>query len=126
MYIAFGEVQAKITYKDSQRIYYTQENLKETGKEEKRYKIKFNNFQINFYKTLSNFKICDTIYTEKKLKLFSNFYLPISLVEITNKEQVKEQINYTKEEAKNEAIKQIRGRIENRIKNKENILRNFR
>ena len=40
-------------------------------------------------------QIYDTIYTEHNFKIFSNFYLPISLVKITNKKQIKENKNYS-------------------------------
>ncbi len=119
---SLGFVQAKIKYYKSERIYLNQEKLKDTGDEEKKFQIKFNNFQINFYKTLSKFKIYDTIYTEKKLKVFSNFYLPISVVEITNKEQVKEMQKYNKEEAIELGKEQLSRAIEKDIANKENIL----
>ena len=118
---SLGEVQAKIKYKKSEKIYLNQDILKETGNQEKKFQIKFNNFQINFYKTLSNFKIYDTIYKEKKLKIFSNFYLPISVMEITNKEQIKETKNYSKEEAIEVEKEKLGAEIEKDIANKENI-----
>lgn len=118
---SLGEVQAKIKYQKSEKIYLNQEILKESGNQEKKFQIKFNNFQINFYKTLSNFKIYDTIYTEKKLKIFSNFYLPISVMEITNKEQIKETKNYSKEEAIEVEKEKLSAEIEKDIANKENI-----
>ena len=118
---SLGEVQAKISYKKRGKISLKQESLKDTGKKEKKFQIKFNNFQINFYKTLSNFKIYDTIYTEKKLKIFSNFYLPISIMEITNKEQIKENKIYSIEEAVEFEKQKLSNEIENDIANKENI-----
>ena len=118
---SLGEVQAKIKYQKSEKIYLNQDILKETGNQEKKFQIKFNNFQINFYKTLSNFKIYDIIYTEKKLKIFSNFYLPISVMEITNKEQIKETKNYSKEEAIEVEKEKLSAEIEKDIANKENI-----
>ena len=118
---SLGEVQAKIKYKKSEKIYLNQDILKENGNQEKKFQIKFNNFQINFYKTLSNFKIYDTIYKEKKLKIFSNFYLPISVMEITNKEQIKETKNYSKEEAIEVEKEKLGAEIEKDIANKENI-----
>ena len=124
MYIVYGEVQAKVWYTESKKIYYNQEFFNETGEEEKKYQIKFNNFQINFYKTLSNFKIYDTIYTEHNLKIFSNFYLPISVVKITNKEQIKEEKKYTLEEAVDLGKQELSKIIEDKIENKENIIRN--
>lgn len=119
---SLGEVRAKIKYSKSERIYLKQEELRDTGDKEKKFQIKFNNFQINFYKTLSKFKIYDTIYTEKKLKIFSNFYLPISIVEITNKEQVKETREYSKEEVIELGKEKLSKAIEEDIANKENIL----
>ena len=119
---SLGEVQAKIKYSKSEKIYLKQEELRDTGDKEKRFQIKFNNFQINFYKTLSKFKIYDTIYTEKNLKIFSNFYLPISIVEITNKEQVKETKLYSKEEVIELGKEKLSTAIEKDIANKENIL----
>ena len=119
---SLGEVQAKIKYSKSEKIYLNQEKLRDTGDEEKKIQIKFNNFQINFYKTLSKFKIYDTIYTEKNLKIFSNFYLPISVVEITNKEQVKETKTYSKEEVIELGKEKLSKAIEEDIANKENIL----
>ena len=116
-------MQAKIKYEDFIRIPYKQEILRDTGAEEKKFQIKFNNFQINFYKTLSKFKIYDTIYTEQNLKIFSNFYLPISVGKVINKEQEKVQISYTPEEAKNVGTQQLKEEIENQIENKEGILR---
>ena len=122
---SLGEVQAKISYSESEKIFYNQEILTETGNEEKKFQIKFNNFQINFYKTLSKFKIYDTIYTEKNLKIFSNFYLPISVTKIINKEQVKEKKSYSLEEAIEIGKERLSKKIEDKIENKENILRNI-
>ena len=120
---SLGEVLAKIKYSESKKIPLTVENTIKTGNEEKRYKIKFKNFQINFDKTLSKFKIYDTIYNEQNLKIFSNFYLPISIVKITNQEQIKETKNYSIEEAKEIGKNELIQKIENQIANKENILR---
>ena len=120
---SMGEVKAKVYYSKSEKIYYKNDSLKETGKHEKKFKIKFNNFQINFYKTLSNFEIYDTIYAEHNLKIFSNFYLPISIVELTNKEKAKEFKDYSKEEAIQIGKENLKVKIEEEIDNKENILR---
>lgn len=118
---SLGEVQAKVTYSKSEKISLKQEEFRDTGKKEKRIKLKINNFQINFYKTLSKFKIYDTIYSEKKMKIFSNFYLPISLIEITNKEQFTETKIYSKEEAIELGKAKLSKEIENDIEKKENI-----
>lgn len=120
---SLGEVRAKIPYTESEKIFLNQEKLRETGEKEKKISIKFNNFQINFKKTLSKFKIYDTIYTEHKLKIFSNFYLPISVVETINKEQVKETQNYTMEEAIELGKSELSKKLESKITDKQNILR---
>ena len=99
-----------------------EQNVK-TGKKETKYEIKFNKFQINFYKTLSNFKIYDTIEEEKKFRIFSNLYLPISVRKITNEELVKNSNEYTIEEITARGTKQLEEKIENEIENKNNILR---
>ena len=119
---SLGEVKAKILYKQSEKVYLNQEILKETGEEENKFQIKFNNFQINFYKTLSNFKIYDTIYKEHNFKIFSNFYLPISLVKITNKKQIKENKSYSLEEAIELGKTKLSNEIEEKIIDKQNIL----
>ena len=119
---SLGEIKAKVWYSDEEKVYYKQENLLETGEVEKKYQIKIKNFQINLYKTLSKFKIYDTIYTENNIKIFSDFYLPISVVKIENRKQIKEKKNYTVEEAKEIAIKKVKERIENNIKNKDDIV----
>ena len=73
-------------------------------------------------KRLSKFEIYDTIETEKKFKIFSDFYLPISLVKITNKEIQEEQKTYTIEEAKNIGIQELQEELDNEIEDKEKIV----
>ena len=119
---SLGEIKAKVWYSDEEKVYYKQESLLETGEVEKKYQIKIKNFQINLYKTLSKFKIYDTIYTENNIKIFSDFYLPISVVQIENRKQIKEKKNYTIEEAKEIATKKVKERMENNIKNKDDIV----
>lgn len=122
MSIVCGNVEAKVNYTKSEKIYYKQNKKINTGEKENKIQIKFNNFQINFYKTLSKFKIYDTIYSEQNLKIFSNFYLPISIVKVTNIEQVEEQKNYSKEDAISIAKEILSKKLEQEIENKENIL----
>ena len=88
---AKGKIEAKVWYTKNQKVYFKQIKKEETGEQENKYGIKINNFEINFNKKLSKFKIYDTINAEKKFKIFSDFYLPISLVKITNKEIKEEQ-----------------------------------
>ena len=97
---ANGEVKAKVTYSQSEKIGKKEIKREQTGKNENKYAIKFNNFKINLYKTLSKYEIYDTMYTNKKIKLFSNFYLPIEVIKYTNYEVTETEISYGKEEAK--------------------------
>ena len=119
---ARGEVEAKIWHTKNKKILYNATERKETGKIENKYKIKINNFEINLSKKLSKFQIYDTIDTENKFRIFSDFYLPISLIKITNKEIQEEQKKYTIDEAKNIGIQELQEELDNEIENKEKIV----
>ncbi len=98
-----------------------QVSLKKTGKEEKKYDIKFNNFQINLYKSLPKFEKYDTINEDKKLKLFSDFYLPITLGISTYSELEEEKISLTKEEARGKLVEKLKTELLEEIENKDRI-----
>ena len=119
---SIGNVEAKVWHTKSKKIYYNQEKLTDTGNEENKYGVKINNFEINFNKKLSKFKIYDTINAEKKFKIFSDFYLPISITKTTYKEQKNVEKTYQVEEAKEQGIKELEESIEKEIENKQNIL----
>lgn len=119
---ARGEVEAKVWYTKNKKIMYNATERKETGNIENKYKLKINNFEINFSKRLSKFQIYDTIDTENKFKIFSDFYLPISLIKITNKEVKEEQKKYEIEEAKQLGIEELQQELEQEIKDKEKIV----
>ena len=95
---SIADIEAKVWYSKKEKFYLTQEIQVTTGATEEKYSINLNNFKINLYKTLSKFENYDTINENKKLILFSNFYLPIEFVKITNKEYVLQKITYTEEE----------------------------
>ena len=59
---------------------------------------------------------------ENKFKIFSDFYLPISLIKTTNKEIKEEQKKYTIDEAKNLGIEQLQEELDNEIQDKEKIV----
>ena len=120
---SLGEVKAIVKYTKTIQIPLKEERNVDTGNKETKYKINFNKFQINFYKTLSKFKIYDTIEEEKKFKVFSNLYLPISVTKITNKELENNLKEYTIEEATEKGTKQLETQIETEIEEKKNILR---
>lgn len=119
---AKGEVEAKVWHTKYINIPYTTTEREETGKIEKQYTIKFNNFKINLHKGVSKFEIYDTIETENKMKLFSDFYLPISIIKTIHKEMEEKQKTYEIEEAKNIGIQKLEEELDNEIENKEAIV----
>ena len=119
---AKGEIEAKVWYTKSKIIPYNFTERIETGNIENKYKIKINNFEINLSKRLSKFEIYDTIDTENKFKIFSDFYLPISVIKITNKEIKEEAKTYTIEQAKQLGIEELQKELDNEIENKEKIV----
>ena len=119
---AKGEIEAKVWYTKNKKIMYNTTERRETGEVENKYSLKFNNFKINLSKKLSKFQIYDTIETENKVRIFSNFYLPISLIKTTNQEVIEEQKTYDIEEAKNIGIQELEEELNNEIENKEAIV----
>lgn len=113
---SIGEIEAKVWYTKCEKVYYNQTQKEYTNKEENKYKIKINNFEINLYKTLSNFEIYDTIEEEKKVKIFSDLYLPISIKKITNKELKNVEKKYSVEEAKNIGIQKAKQQLDDETK----------
>lgn len=119
---AQGDIEAKVWYTKSTKILYNTTERSETGNIENKYKIKFNNFEINLSKRVSKFKIYDTIDTEKKFKLFSDFYLPITLIKTTNKEEKEETKNYDFEQAKNLGVQQLEEELNENITDSNKIV----
>lgn len=95
---AQADIMAKIYYEKEEKDTLLQHIETKTGKEQKKIEIKMNKFKINFNKMLSNFKKYDTIVTTKKVKFFSNYYLPIEISKITYIETKNEDVEYTVEE----------------------------
>ena len=58
---------------------------------------------------------------ENKIKIFKNFYFPISITKITNKEQIKKIQNHTLNEAIEIGVEKLSKQIEEKIENKQNI-----
>lgn len=119
---AKGEVQAKVWHTKYKNMPYHITERVETGNIEKQYAIKLNNFKINLPKGVSKFKIYDTIETENKMKLFSDFYLPISIIKTTNKEIEEKEKKQEIEEAKNLGIEQLQKELEEEIADKASIV----
>ena len=95
-----GEVKGKIQYTQIEKIKKKEIIRERTGRRERKYSIKINNFVINLYKKYSKFKKYDTIVKEKNLRLFKNFYLPIQIKEICNYEENEKEIQNDYETAK--------------------------
>ncbi len=104
---SIGEIEAKISYTKNIKIPLKETKKNITGNIEKKYSIKFNNFKINFNKRLSNFENYDTMYETKKIKLFTDYYLPIEIIKTVNQEINLEEKIYSLEEAKEIGIQNL-------------------
>lgn len=118
---ADGKIDALVWYTETASVKLNEKKIEKTGNTEKKYALNINNFRINLYKKLSNFEKYDTIYTAKKIKIFSNFYIPVELIECNNFEIKEENVNYSEEEAKAEAKKRAEEKLNDKVKDKENI-----
>lgn len=116
-----GQVEAKVWYTQKERVYLKEQKKEETGETENKYSVNINNFIINFNKRVSKFKNYDTIEETKKLKLFSNFYLPIEIVKTTYKEYKNTEIIHTVEEAKTIGIERAKDKLNAQVENTNNI-----
>ena len=109
---SIGEIEAKVWYTKEIKIPLKLNEKKLTGNVEKKYSIKFNNFKINFHKKLSNFENYDTMYETKKIKLFTDYYLPIEIIKTINQEIELEEKIYSLEEAKKIGIEKLEQEFE--------------
>ncbi len=113
---ANGEVQAKVWYSQKVKVPLKQIKKIQTGKQESKYSVKINNFEINLPKGVPKFQNYDTIDTSKKLKLFSDFYLPVEINTKTYQEYENKEFTYSLEEAKEIAITEAEKNLEEHIK----------
>ena len=112
---SMAEIEAKVWYTAKKEETYKQKIKTKNGEKEEKYKIKLYNFNINLFKTLSNFKIYDTIEENKKYKIFSDFYLPIELIKITNYEIIEEEKIYTEEELEQKLKQELKQELDEKI-----------
>lgn len=119
---AKGEIEAKVWYTKKKKIPYTLTQTRETGNIQEKYFLKINNLKINFSKKYSKFKIYDTIEKEKKFKIFSNLYLPISITKITVEELENVQMEYSIEKATEIGTEKLEQKLEQEIGKEKNIL----
>ena len=115
---ANGEVLAKVWYTTTEKINLKEIKKVETGNTQNKYSVKINNFQINFNKSLPKFQKYDTIEENKKLKLFSNFYLPLELIKYTYKEYDEIVVAHSIEEAKQMGIDKAYQTLKDKLENK--------
>ena len=95
---AQADIFAKVWYTKEKTASLIEEYYTKTGEIQNCYKIKFNNFAINLNKGVSKFENYDTMCSNKKIKLFSNLYIPVEVEKITYKEKLKNIRQYTEEE----------------------------
>lgn len=113
-----ADIFAKVVYSKSETKKLVEEVKNMTGNEKKSYIIKFNNFKINLNKGVSNFENYDTIVANKKIRLFSNYYLPIELEKTVYKEFQSELKTYTIEELTNELKTKLEKELLDDLKDK--------
>lgn len=113
---AEADVYGKIYFEKEKKELFVQNEKVKTGNEEQKNEICINNFKINLYKRLSNFENYDTIRASKKIKLFSNFYIPIEINKITNIEIKNERKTYSEEELKSKLEKELEEELEKEYK----------
>lgn len=114
---ADAKIEAKVWYVKEEEQNLIQEYYEPTENTYNNFGIKFNNFKINFNKRLPKFKKYDTIETNKKIKLFSNFYIPVEFVKVTYTEKNLKRKEYTIEELSNE----LQEKLKNECLNENNI-----
>ena len=120
-----ANIEAKVWYTKKEKTTFIQNISVETGKTEKKYRIKFKKNQINLFKTLSKFEKYDTINEVKKIKLFSNFYLPFEIEKITNKEYIIQEKTYTEEELKKILVEKMQQELLEEVKDKNSIINTY-
>ena len=122
---ANGSAEAKVWYNQKEKVELKQVVMSKKENKETKYSVRINNFIINFYKTLSKFQKYDTIEEIKKVRLFSDFYLPIEIIKKTNYELEEKEITYNIEQAKQKAVEIAKEKLDKQIEKNENILNTY-
>ena len=94
-----ADITIKTWYIGKQTVPFEKTVVSKTGNVEKRYKIKFGNYGINFINSGTKFEKYDTITNVKKLTLFGKFEIPIEVQTTCFEEFETDEIKYTKEQA---------------------------
>lgn len=119
---SLGVVEAEIIYSKTKEVCFEQEIYNKTGKKENKYEISINNKNVKLYKNNSKFDLYCSEINQNKIKIFHNYYLPISIKRITNFEQTKEVKKYSIEEAIEIATQELTKEFENEFSNKEKTI----
>lgn len=115
-----AEVYAKVWYTNEKTAPLTEEYYTDTGRVENKYQININNFKINLNKGVSKFEKYDTMSTNKKIRLFSNLYIPVEIIKISYFEKQKNTKEYTVEELTNKLKKELEDELIKKLKISEN------
>ncbi len=115
---AQADITAKVWYTNTQKVELQEIQKQYTENSETKYSVKINNFEINFSKSLPKFEKYDTIEENKKLKLFSDFYLPFELVEHKYNEYKEIVVIHSIEEAKQIGIDRAAEELKETLKDK--------
>ena len=119
---SLGEVKAIVTYEETKEIRFNQDIYNYTGNEEKKYEISINNWKIKLHRKNSKFELYETKIENKDVKLFGKYYLPLEIIQITNREQIKESKVYSREEAIDLGKDILSSELEQKIEKKEDIV----
>lgn len=101
---ADGEIVLRTTYIEKTKIPFEKDLVTKTGRVEKNYQMKINNYMINLPNKVTNFEKYDTITQEKVFSLFGKLETPIVLVEESLEEITVERVHYTSKQAEELAI----------------------
>lgn len=115
---AQADITAKVWYTNTQKVDLQEIQKQYTENSETKYSVKINNFKINFSKSLPKFEKYDTIEENKKLKLFSDFYLPFELVKNKYNEYKEIVVIHSVEEAKQIGIDRAAEDLKETLKDK--------
>ena len=119
---ADAEIEAKVWRTTKKKVYLNATEVVRNGELEKKTQIAVKNFKINFYKNDTNFKMYDKITKESNMKLFSNLYIPIKIIEYEYYELQENNLVYTMEEAKNKAVEEAREELKEKLAEDSNVV----
>ena len=109
---ADADILGIVLYSSEKFDTYIQKNKVKTGRVESKNSINIKNFKINFNKRVSKFEKYDTIRTNNKIRLFSNFFIPVEIEKIKFEEFYFEDKKYSKEELENKIVKELEEELE--------------